>query len=619
MASFDRIIRLTSREEELFELFRATIAFKGRITIARVAGGWVRDKLLGRESDDIDIALDDQTGIEFATSVQDYLISQGQTTRRIAVIEANPEQSKHLETATTHVLDHSVDFVNLRAETYASDTRIPEIRFGTPLEDALRRDFTINALFFNINTCTVEDLTCQGIDDLHNAVLRTPLDPLITFKDDPLRVLRAVRFAARFQLSIAEPVITAARHVEVLHGLQTKISRERIVREIDSMLSGGSSTQTRPMLALELLRDCGLYETVFSLPGEPELYVLASGTGGIGIGTDGGGFSSDISSITTMLANTTMKSICTARWVNALLSIARETAGTTGIGGMASLIMTIDTLYTRQEHMVLSSAMLGGAYSSSKSPSFDLPPVSSLNNDTLPLDILSPSAVRIAFWSAAVVGLQPFLLPDTKKKPNKTASSSAVSTSTIAGSSVAIMLLKQSLRTDGDTQRDVARIHDGSDMIIQLANNAAAGDERRLEVGLAVRACRELWPVALCLACAKELSALPGSIPESLINDSSPIHPTHTPSLTLSPQHLSIISKYIEFYRSVWHLGLEQCWLTKPLLDGQALQRLLGLKPGAKVGLMLEKQMRWQLQNAPSEGDMDRCVEYLKKVASMES
>ena len=92
-------VKLTADEEELFAVFRGAMAFKDRSTVARVAGGWVRDKLLGRESDDIDVALDDQTGVEFASSVQEFLVSQGHAPHRVGVIEAKPDQSKHLETA----------------------------------------------------------------------------------------------------------------------------------------------------------------------------------------------------------------------------------------------------------------------------------------------------------------------------------------------------------------------------------------------------------------------------------------------------------------------------------------------------------------------------------------
>ena len=99
------------------------------------------------------------------------------------MIAANPDQSKHLETATLRVDGISIDLVNLRSETYTQDSRIPEMVMGTPLQDAERRDFTINSLFYNINQRSVEDFTGKGLQDLRDGIIRTPLDPETTFLD----------------------------------------------------------------------------------------------------------------------------------------------------------------------------------------------------------------------------------------------------------------------------------------------------------------------------------------------------------------------------------------------------------------------------------------------------
>lgn len=88
-------------------------------------------------------------------------------------------------------------------------------KLGTPLDDALRRDLTINALFYNVASQTVEDLTGKGLDDLEARIARTPLPPKQTFSDDPLRVLRTIRFAGRFQLRVEESAAEAARDKEV--------------------------------------------------------------------------------------------------------------------------------------------------------------------------------------------------------------------------------------------------------------------------------------------------------------------------------------------------------------------------------------------------------------------
>lgn len=141
MTELDAAIPLSAIEEELFALLSNVVRYQNRETTLRVAGGWVRDKLLGVESHDIDIALNDQSGIEFANSVNAYLESLGMETRTVALIQvtscviiviavshrfnrlspffqANPDQSKHLETANLRVLGIDIDFVHLRAETY---------------------------------------------------------------------------------------------------------------------------------------------------------------------------------------------------------------------------------------------------------------------------------------------------------------------------------------------------------------------------------------------------------------------------------------------------------------------------------------------------------------------
>jgi hypothetical protein len=215
----------------------------------------VRDKLLGKDNHDIDIALDNVTGKQFAETVNEYLRSTGHRTSSVAVIQANPEQSKHLETATTRVFDMWIDFVNLRAEVYDPGSRIPRMTFGTAVQDAERRDFTVNALFYNVTTNEIEDMTGSGVDDLAAGLLRTPLDPHVTFLDDPLRVMRAVRFASRFGFHMVAPLRAAAQNPEVLAALRHKVSRERVGNETDLMLAG-----PRPLSSARVLHAFGLVD-----------------------------------------------------------------------------------------------------------------------------------------------------------------------------------------------------------------------------------------------------------------------------------------------------------------------------------------------------------------------
>lgn len=254
-------VKLTAVEERLFSTLKEVVGHFGLALQLRVAGGWVRDKLIGKDSHDIDIALDNMMGEEFAKKVNEFLKLQHVETRNIGVIKSNPDQSKHLETATMQVHGQWIDFVNLRAETYADNSRIPDMAFGSAEEDAFRRDLTINSLFYNISTGEVEDLTGRGISDLKAGIVRTPLPPVQTFLDDPLRVLRSVRFAARFGFAMDEELVAAARLEEVRSALAMKVSKERIGKEVEQMLGGRD-----PVLAMHHLAELHLFPTIFMLP-----------------------------------------------------------------------------------------------------------------------------------------------------------------------------------------------------------------------------------------------------------------------------------------------------------------------------------------------------------------
>ncbi|KAI9313714.1 hypothetical protein BX666DRAFT_2055403 [Dichotomocladium elegans] len=201
-------------------------------------------------------------GYDFAVYVNKYLQQNGHPTRNIAKIDSNPAKSKHLETATTKLFDVEVDFANLRTEVYDPDSRIPaSIGFGTPTEDAYRRDITINSLFYNVNSCTVEDFTKQGLSDLENGLIRTPLQPFETFRDDPLRVLRCVRFASRFDFTLVPELVSSVKNEEIQKALNEKISKERIAIEVEKMVTG-----PLPLKAIQILYDLGLYHIVFAVP-----------------------------------------------------------------------------------------------------------------------------------------------------------------------------------------------------------------------------------------------------------------------------------------------------------------------------------------------------------------
>eukprot|EP01025_Chloroclados_australasicus_P031862 TRINITY_DN3226_c0_g2_i2.p1 TRINITY_DN3226_c0_g2~~TRINITY_DN3226_c0_g2_i2.p1 ORF type:complete len:571 (-),score=74.06 TRINITY_DN3226_c0_g2_i2:188-1900(-) len=258
----------STRTDTLFPyttLFRST-ALKGTLeyhklnTTLRCAGGWVRDKLLGQSSDDIDIALDDIMGRNFADMVNEYLKTLGEETHKPGIIMQNPDQSKHLETAKLKVKGFEIDLVNLRSEDYTDTSRIPTVAFGSPLQDALRRDFTINSMFYNVNIHQIEDLTEKGMVDLTQGIIRTPLSPYVTFRDDPLRVLRGIRFASRFQFQLDEDLKQAAKSKEVKEALAMKVSRERFGQELEGMFKGSN-----PSLSIHIINMLGLFHIVFGI------------------------------------------------------------------------------------------------------------------------------------------------------------------------------------------------------------------------------------------------------------------------------------------------------------------------------------------------------------------
>jgi tRNA nucleotidyltransferase (CCA-adding enzyme) len=266
--------------------------------VLRWTGGWVRDKLLGVESHDIDVAINKMTGFQFGLRLKEYLEIPGNPEKYglegvasnesqskkaesgkskivggLHKIEANPEKSKHLETVTTKILGLDIDLVNLRKETYSDDSRNPQMEFGTPEEDALRRDATVNAMFYNITTRQIEDFTGKGHNDMANKIIRTPLEPYQTFKDDPLRVLRLIRFASRLNYTIESEARKWMKDAEIKSALQAKISRERVGVELEKMLRGPD-----PLMALNLIDQLTLYSTIFSDPAQDQNRVFAPDT-----------------------------------------------------------------------------------------------------------------------------------------------------------------------------------------------------------------------------------------------------------------------------------------------------------------------------------------------------
>ena len=225
---------LTEKEKECFSIIM-NILKKNNLTptICRVAGGWVRDKLLGKESDDIDIALNDMKGSTLANLINEELYPGK---NKVGIIQQNVERGKNLETATIKVCQTWIDLVNLRCED--------KNKIGTPITDAERRDLSINSLFYNINEGKVEDFTNKGIHDLENGIIETPIDAEITFRDDPLRILRMLRFAIKYKFRIGFNInkYIEKNKEEIIKNFYDNISKERIEKELYKVFNMNNSS-----------------------------------------------------------------------------------------------------------------------------------------------------------------------------------------------------------------------------------------------------------------------------------------------------------------------------------------------------------------------------------------
>ena len=231
------------------------IAIKNNVR-AYVVGGFVRDKLLKISKTDIDITVIGD-GIAFAETVSKEL---GKSLSAIY---------KKFGTALLEIDDTKIEFASARKESYNANSRKPEIEFADLKEDLSRRDFTVNALAVSLNNDKNEIIDMfEGLGDLNERVLRTPLEPEKTFSDDPLRMMRACRFASQLGFEIAGDTFHAIKlmreRIRIVKGTDTVVSQERITDEFLKIL-----TSKKPSIGLKLLFKSGLMEIIF-----PEVHNL---------------------------------------------------------------------------------------------------------------------------------------------------------------------------------------------------------------------------------------------------------------------------------------------------------------------------------------------------------
>ena len=215
-----------------------------------VIGGWVRDQILSRPCEDIDFVVIG-SGIKIAKKVAQKL-----GIKKVHIF-------RNFGTAMFKYNNLEIEFVGARKESYRRNSRKPIVENGTFEDDLKRRDFTINAMAISLNTNNFGKLVdpFNGLQDLFNKIIRTPLDPILTFSDDPLRMLRAIRFATVLDFDI---------HPQALEAIKSNkqrikiVSQERITEELNKIMMA-----SKPSKGWILLFETGLLEIIF-----PQLYAL---------------------------------------------------------------------------------------------------------------------------------------------------------------------------------------------------------------------------------------------------------------------------------------------------------------------------------------------------------
>ncbi len=243
------IFTITDEEKKIFELIGQSAAELGYP--AYVVGGYVRDRILGRETKDMDIVCIG-SGIKLA----EQLATKLRPIPRVAVY-------RRFGTAMLKHKDLEIEFVGARKESYRKDSRKPTVEEGSLEDDQNRRDFTINAMAVSLNEQDFGMILdpFDGLMHLEEKIIKTPLEPGKTFSDDPLRMMRAIRFASQLNFTIVPETLAAIKQYRNRIHI---VSKERIAIELNKII-----LSPQPSVGFELLFDTGLLKIIF-----PEMVAL---------------------------------------------------------------------------------------------------------------------------------------------------------------------------------------------------------------------------------------------------------------------------------------------------------------------------------------------------------
>ncbi|OEH77868.1 putative tRNA nucleotidyltransferase [Cyclospora cayetanensis] len=669
-------LQLTQEEKELFCTLNKCVVDKELNIELRAAGGWVRDKLLGIPSQDIDIAIDSITGARFATLLNRgvfqvsviialvprclfafrWLVSKGKSPHAVGIISKNAAQSKHLETATLTMHPFSLDLVNLRSESYCSNSRIPSTTaIGTPLQDAARRDFCCNALFYNLKTGLVEDWLGRGLDDIRHCILRAASSsPNTTLLEDPLRLLRGVRFAAVLDFRLERTLAAAGADPDIHEALMAKVARERIGVEIKKIFSIAHKKRDSQKQALVAQTATGAAVPNGRGPAEQQQYQLLEGP-----------------------LNKTL------RGVLLMLQLRVWEAITGNAGGL--------TVYKQSEE----DPTLGTSRSRLGPKAY----AEHLTNTQKPQSLMEEASAGVPLGASCLIALRHILarealLQKLQERGSTTAATAAYSSMTklyqalrkgihlvggedklrhllfaavlhplrgllavfptgprvrpVAGALVSISwkLPNADATATESLINHAALLHTAAQSDLLLHKQALGQEEQqqqRIRLGTLVREVGSQWREALLLAAAEVLGAviykdtaasiaaarvaltaspLPTAVADTPGEGAGESHVKHRRGTDtgeevheqkkLEEAAIEAIRRMVHLKDTIEALDLQDAWRMPPLCNGKQVARALPGASGPILGEVMEKQRIWQFANPGKSAE--ECLSYLQEV-----